>query len=88
MSPGNVTDTSERGLEDLIVAAMTRVTESAEGVAEAHGLYGSGGWLLGDWRDYEREYAVDLRQLAEFLRASQPAVAEAAQLDEDGPVRR
>lgn len=88
MRPGSATDTSERGLEDLIVAAMTASTERADGVASAHGLYGSGGWVLGDWRDYEREYAVDLRQLTEFLRASQPAIAEAAQLDEDGPARR
>jgi type I restriction enzyme R subunit len=82
------TDTTERGLEELIVAAMTASTERAEGVASAHGLYGSGGWILGDWHDYEREYAVDLRQLTEFLRASQPAVAEVVQLDEDGPARR
>ena len=82
------TDTTERGLEDLIVAAMTASTERAEGVASAHGLYGSGGWILGDWRDYEREYAVDLRQLTEFLQASQPDVAEATQLGEDGPARR
>lgn len=82
------TDTTERGLEDLIVAAMTATTERSDGVASAHGLYGSGGWILGDWRDYEREYAVDLKQLTEFLQASQPAVAEAVQLTEDGPVRR
>ena len=88
MSPGNGTDITERGLEDLIVAAMTASTERAEGVASAHGLYGSGGWMLGDWRDYEREYAVDLRQLTEFLQASQPDVAEAAQLGVDGPARR
>lgn len=88
MSPGSVTDTSERGLEDLIVAAMTASTERADGVASAHGLYASGGWILGDWRDYEREYAVDLRQLTEFLRVSQPEVTEATQLGEDGPARR
>lgn len=82
------TDTTERGLEDLIVAAMTATTERGNGVASAHGLYGCGGWILGDWRDYEREYAVDLKQLTEFLQASQPAVAEAVQLNEDGPARR
>lgn len=82
------TDTTERGLEDLIVAAMTAATERSDGVATVHGLYGSGGWILGDWRDYEREYAVDLKQLTEFLQASQPAVAEAVQLTEDGPARR
>jgi type I restriction enzyme R subunit len=82
------TDTTERGLEDLIVAAMSASAERAEGVASAHGLYGSGGWILGDWREYEREYAVDLKQLTEYLVSSQPAVAEAVQLTEDGPARR
>ena len=88
MSSGNVTDTSERGLEDLIVAALTATAQRAEGIAAVQGLYGRGGWILGDWRDYEREYAVDLRQLTDFLQASQPDVAEAAQLAEDGPTRR
>ena len=82
------TDTTERGLEDLIVAAMSASAERAEGVASAHGLYGSGGWILGDWRDYEREYAVDPKQLTEYLVSSQPTVAEAVQLTEDGPARR
>ena len=45
------TDTTERGWEDLIVAAMTAATERSDGVATVHGLYGSGGWILGDWRD-------------------------------------
>ena len=39
------TDLSEKGLETLIVDHMT----SSEG-----------GWLAGDPKDYEREYAVDL----------------------------
>ncbi len=82
------TDTTERGLENLVVAAMTATTERADGVASAHGLYGSGGWILGDWREYEREYAIDLKQLTEFLTTSQPVVAEAVQLTEDGPARR
>src|SRR5690606_17863014 len=88
MSPGSFTDTTERGLEDLIVAALTATAQRAEGIAAVQGLYGRGGWILGDWRDYEREYAVDLRQLADFLQASQPEVAEAAQLADDGPARR
>lgn len=54
------TDISERGLEDLIVAALTAGGEPGTGVDDATGLYGSGGWNLGHWRDYEREYAVDL----------------------------
>lgn len=65
------TDTSEKGLESLIVADMT-----------------TSGWLLGDAGDYEREYAVDLNHLGEFLRATQRPVAEALDLDQDSPTRR
>ena len=67
------TDLSEKGLETLIVDHMT----SSEG-----------GWLAGDPKDYEREYAVDLVQLDAFLRATQPDTAEALDLDHDGPTRR
>ena len=70
---GMSTDLSEKGLETLIVDYMT----SSEG-----------GWLAGDPKDYEREYAVDLVQLTAFLRATQPDTADALDLDHDGPTRR
>ena len=86
------TDTSEKGLEDLIVAAMTGQATSAPlpgpGTRDARAPFGSTGWLLGNSHDYDREYAVDLAQLAEFLRATQPQVAEALDLDHDTPTRR
>ncbi|MEW6168110.1 MAG: type I restriction endonuclease subunit R [Pseudomonadota bacterium] len=81
------TDTSERGLEDLIVAAMTGPQDATES-REPSALWGSGGWLPGDWRNYDREYCVDLLQLRLFLEATQPKVAEVLALNEDGPVRR
>jgi type I restriction enzyme R subunit len=65
------TDTSEKGLESLIVATMT-----------------GSGWLAGDPTHYDREYCVDLVQLRTFLQATQPKVAEALELDNDGPTRR
>ena len=85
------TDTSERGLESLICTAMSgargdpapvggKATEATTGHTA---LYGGAGWLLGDWRDYEREYCVDLVQLAAFLRATQPDVIEALDLGGD-----
>ena len=46
------------------------------------------GWSPGSYHDYDREYCVDLAQLAAFLRDTQPDVAEALALDEDGPTRR
>lgn len=46
------------------------------------------GWIAGTNEDYDREYAVDLKQLTEFLEATQELVAEELQLRIDGPVRR
>ncbi len=80
------TDTSEHGLESLIVAAMTGPPLAQ--VAEAPALYGGGGWSLGDWHDYDREYCVDLRQLAAFLKDTQEDTAAALDLETDGPTRR
>ncbi|KKL61939.1 hypothetical protein LCGC14_2190240, partial [marine sediment metagenome] len=65
------TDTSEKGLESLIVADMT-----------------AAGWIAGKPSDYNREYAVDLVQLREFLRATQEPLIEAFDLDDDSPTRR
>ena len=65
------TDTSEKGLESLIVAGMTER-----------------GWIAGDPKDYDREYAVDLNQLSAFLRATQPDVIEALDLGNESPTRR
>ena len=49
---------------------------------------GGVGWTGGSYLDYDREYCVDLAQLAVFLRATQPEVADALALNEDGPTRR
>ena len=46
------------------------------------------GWSPGSHHDYDREYCVDLAQLAAFLHATQQEAAEALTLDEDGPTRR
>ncbi|MGI8972272.1 MAG: type I restriction endonuclease subunit R [Dehalococcoidia bacterium] len=86
------TDTSERGLESLIVAAMTGHPAEApvqhERVAWRRPTYGAGAWILGSVLDYDREYAVDLAQLAAFLRATQPAVVEALDLESASPTRQ
>ena len=42
----------------------------------------------GSFHDYDREYCVDLVQLAAFLRDTQPEAADALALSEDGPTRR
>ncbi|MCK9523322.1 MAG: type I restriction endonuclease subunit R [Proteobacteria bacterium] len=66
-----LTDTSEHELESIIVASF---------VDEA-------GYVQGDPHDYDREYAVDLAKLQQFLTATQPDLCEKLNLAEDGPTR-
>jgi len=65
------TDTSEKGLEALIVASL---------VSEA-------GYVQGHPEDYDRDHAVDLAQLVAFVSATQPDVAEALSLATESPTR-
>ena len=84
------TDTSEKGLENLICEALTGVDcDPPRGgmVRERPSSYGAG-WICGDPQDYDREYCVDLAQLSTFLHATQPNAAESFGLDEEGPARR
>jgi type I restriction enzyme R subunit len=90
---GVTTDTSERGLERLICTALTGAPcdPAPPRSGQLHDLrepYGGSGWVCGSPEDYDREYCVDLAQLRAFLRATQPRVADALALDEDGPPRR
>ena len=66
------TDTSEKGLESLIVRSL---------IEEA-------GYAAGDPRDYDREYTVDLAQLLAFLVETQPDAFAGLHLKDDGPGRR
>ena len=85
------TDTSEAGLEALIVRYLTgsqsglAPPESATG--EDRPAYGGGGYIEGNPKDYDKGHAVDLAKFADFLRATQPEKAEALELDRDGPTR-
>ena len=88
---GIATDTSERGLERLICTALAGHAcepPKAGQVSEPQAGYGGVGWSCGNPHDYDREYCVDRVQLAAFLNATQPEVAESLALDEDGPTRR
>jgi|MTBAKSStandDraft_2_1061841.scaffolds.fasta_scaffold05304_6 type I restriction enzyme R subunit len=86
------TDTSEKGLESLIIEAMTGCQPLSQGgpneLRHPLALYGGGGWILGNWRDYDREYCVDLAQLTAFVEATQPDALDALDLNQDGPTRR
>ena len=65
------TDTSEKGLETLIVESL---------VNEA-------GYEPGRSEDYDRDHAVDLAKLTAFLETTQPKAAAALDLAQDGPRR-
>lgn len=69
------TDTSEKGLETLIMRHMAGVDglpgEESENLAERPHPKGAG-WIAGDRSAYDREYAVDVEQLFRFLRETQP----------------
>ena len=68
---GMSTDTSEKGLELLILRALTGLTDEQilakagdRAGAKGPGGYGGTGYVLGRSEDYDRDHAVDLRQAA------------------------
>ena len=83
------TDTSEKGLESLIMQHMTGtdgISVAANQVAERPPAYGGTGYTAGSAQDYDRAHALDVPQLFAFLRATQPdAFAKLALVDADDP---
>jgi type I restriction enzyme, R subunit len=65
------TDTTEKGLEALIVRSLVEGT----------------GYVPGDPHDYDRDHAVDLAKLFAFLAATQPDTVKALNLRAEGPSR-
>ena len=85
------TDTSERSLERLICTALAVHPcdpTAAATVADPPVGYGGVGWSGGNFHDYDRQYCVDLAQLAAFVRATQPEAPGALALSEDRPTQR
>jgi type I restriction enzyme R subunit len=71
------TDTSEKGLETLIMRNMTGIdglAPSAGGVASPPFPPGGTGYLAGSPKDFDRAHALDVPQLFSFLDATQPEV--------------
>lgn len=69
------TDTTEKGLETLIMRHMTGTDGLAippNMVAEPPPPYGGTGYTAGSAQDYDRAHALDVSQLFAFLRATQP----------------
>lgn len=88
------TDTSEKGLELLIMRAMTGLSNEQLLTAGAQGVvceplagYAGAGYLLGHTKDYDKDHAIDLRHLLSFLQTTQPRAFEQLGLAVDGPSR-
>ena len=86
------TDITERGLELLIASDLTGIPPDQIAnrslLWDAAPAYGGSGYVLGNPADYDRDHALDLVKLLEFLRATQPKIIEQFALDEDNPERR
>ncbi len=65
------TDTTEKGLESLIVQSLVN----------------DAGYVQGNPQDYDREHAVDSSKLLQFLATTQPDTYGALGIDEVGPKR-
>ncbi len=69
------TDTSEKGLETLIMRHMTGTDGLAvppDVLERAPAPYGGTGYFAGSAKQYDRAHALDVPQLSAFLRATQP----------------
>jgi type I restriction enzyme R subunit len=69
------TDTSEKGLESLIMRHMTGtdgLAVSPNTVTERVAPYGGTGYMAGRAQDYNRAQALDVPRLFAFLEATQP----------------
>ena len=97
----HLTDTSEKALEALIVAELTgRTGSDMQPVGEirdyaSHGesdetsmAQAGGAYVEGSPNDYDREHAVDLAKLLDFLNRTQPEVVESLSLADDGSGRQ
>jgi len=81
------TNTSEHGLETLIVRHMTGtdgIAVPAQRVAEHPATYGGTGYAAGSPHNYERAYAIDTHHLYAFLQSTQPQTLTKLALGEVG----
>lgn len=85
------TDTSEKGLEQLIVRHLAGISEHPTAptgaIADRPRPDAAGGYVLGQAQDFNRELAIDVVQLLAFLNTTQPKVVAALGLDRDGSKR-
>ncbi|MEO8767124.1 MAG: type I restriction endonuclease [Nitrosospira sp.] len=93
------TDTSEKGLEALIVRHLTGQASVSPALVLANSrpwpqqvligtgvfaAYAAGGYVQGQSADYNRDVALDVAKLLAFLQATQPRIVETLELAQDG----
>jgi len=85
------TDTSEKGLESLIVRFLTGQAPEQEtpdnAVQAGAPHYALGGYALGNAADYNRDLAMDVPKLLAFLQDTQPKPFAGLGLGEEGTKR-
>ena len=85
------TDTSEKGLELLIVRSLTGLTNEQvlttlpPSVASGPAGYAGAGYLLGSSQDFDRTHAIDVLHLLRFVKETQPKAFEQLELGVAGP---
>jgi type I restriction enzyme R subunit len=87
----STTDTSEKGLESLIVEALVGTPPEdqppGDGLAETPEPWGGVGYVQGSPQDFDRDHAIDLVKLQDFARKTQPDTFDALELAHDTPKR-
>jgi type I restriction enzyme R subunit len=82
------TDTSEKGLEALIVAQLTGQSPASPStentVANNRSGYSSAGYVQGNAGDYNRDLAMDVPKLLAFLQAAQAKVVAQLEIGHEG----
>lgn len=82
------TDTSEKGLEALIVAQLTgqapALPSTENTVANTHPGYSSAGYAQGKAGDYSADLAMDVARFLAFLQATQPTVVAQLEVGHEG----
>lgn len=86
------TDTSEKGLETLIIESLTGKSRPEESepsqVRDPEAGYGGAGYVEGAAADYDSDHAVDPVKLMAFLEKTQPKVVETLQIGQEGVKRQ
>lgn len=84
--PIHPSERSKTGVRRILAGADCERGASSAKIGERPASY-SAGWICGDAADYDAERCVDIAQLAAFLHATQPEIADALSIDADTPAR-